>query len=124
VVDGDDADAVFLQRQLDVRLRLDRVHVEHLGIFRDGAHGGELTGRGHVEGRHAGLDQRLQHHRLAIGLDRIGGLAREHLHELPGVGLEHLRMEAIDRFVGPERKGCLAGILESLHGRSSDAADI
>ena len=78
VVERDDADAVFLERQPDVRLRLDRMHVEHLGVGRDGAHGRELAGRGDVEGGDAGLDQRLQHHRLAIGLDRIGGLAGKH----------------------------------------------
>ena len=118
VVDGDDADAVFLQRQPDVRLRLDRMHVEHLGIGRDGADGRKFARRRDVEGRHAGLDQRLQNDLLAIGLDRIGGLAGEHLHELPGVGLQHLRAEAIDRFVRAKRKRRLAGILESLHGSS------
>ena len=61
MVDGDDADAVLLERQADIGLRLDRMHVEHLGIRRHRAHRRELARRGHVEGRDAGLDQRLQH---------------------------------------------------------------
>ena len=49
MVDGHHADAIFLKRQPDVRLRLDRVHVEHLGVWRDGAHRCELAGRGDIE---------------------------------------------------------------------------
>ena len=33
-----------------------------------------------------------------------------------GVGLQHFRAEAVDRFVGAKRARRLAGILESLHG--------
>jgi hypothetical protein len=66
------------------------VHVEHLGVGRDGAHGGELARRGDIEGGDPRLDQRFQDDLLAIGLDRIGGLAGKHLHELPGVRLQHL----------------------------------
>ena len=119
MIDGDDADAIVLQRQADVGLRLDRMHVEHLGIRRDGAHGREFARRSDVEGPDPGLDQRLQHDLLAIGLDRIGGLAGEHPHELPGICLQHFRAEAIDRLVWTERERRFAGIFESLHGCSS-----
>ena len=60
MVDGDDADAVALERQADVGLRLDRMHVEHLGLRRDGAHRLELGRRGDVEGGHARLCQSLE----------------------------------------------------------------
>jgi hypothetical protein len=43
VIDGNDADAVFLQRQPDVRLRLHRMHVEHFGIGRDRANRRKFT---------------------------------------------------------------------------------
>ena len=49
MVERHDPDAVVLERQPDVRLRLDRMHVEQLGIGRDRAHGGELAGRRDVE---------------------------------------------------------------------------
>ena len=75
MIESERADAVVLEREADVRLRLDRVHVEELGLRRDGAHRRELGRRRDVEAVDAGLGERLQHHALAVGLDRIGGLA-------------------------------------------------
>ena len=43
VVEGHDPDTVCFQSQPDVRLRLDRVHVQHAGVGGHGAHRGELS---------------------------------------------------------------------------------
>src|SRR5690606_5372725 len=65
-----------------------------------------------------GFGQRLQHHGLAIGLDRIGGPARKHRHEAAAVVLQHRGAKAIDRVVGAERKRGGAGVVELLQGSS------
>ena len=106
-------DAVLFQRKSDVGLRLDRVHVEHLGLGRDGANRSELAWRSDVEALDAGGGQRLQHHRLAVGLHRIRGAARERRDERARVLGQHARAKAIDRHVGAERHGGVARGLET-----------
>lgn len=118
VVERDDADAVGLKRQAYVGLRLDRVHVEHLGLRRDGSHRLEFGGRGHIERLDSYLGQCFEHHGLAIGLDRISRLAGKHAHELPRVFLQHIGTKAIDRIVGSKGERGFAGIFEFLHVRS------
>ena len=115
VVDRDDADPVVLERETDVGLRLDRMHVEHLGVRRDCAHRRDLRRRGHVEDRDPRFRQRPEHQILAIGLDRIGGLARKQAHETQRVGLQHLGPEAIDGHIWSKRQRHILGIVESLH---------
>ena len=115
VVEREHANAVGLERQPDVRLGLDRVHVEHLRLLGGRAHGRELARRGHVEGPDAGLDQRGEHHRLAVRFHRIGRLPGKQRHEPPGVRLEHGRPEAIERRVRPEGESCFAPGGELLH---------
>ena len=73
---------VSLKRQTDIRLCLDRVHVQHFRVRRCGAHSLELARRGDVKDFHTGLDQCLEHHRFTIGLDRIGGVSGKQFHEL------------------------------------------
>ena len=109
------ADAVGLKRQADIGLRLDRVHVEHLGMRSDGAHGRELAGRSDIEAVDAGGGQGLQHDRLAVGLHGIGGAAGEGIGESARIGGEHVRPEAIDRHVGPQLVGGIAGGGKALH---------
>jgi hypothetical protein len=118
VVERDHPDAERFKRQPDVRLRLDRVHVEHLGIGRDGAHRRELRWRSHVEGGYPGLRDGIEHHRLAIGLDRIGRLAGKQAGEAPRIGFQHFRPEAIDRPVRTKGQRGFTGGIESLHADS------
>ena len=56
----EDADAVALEREPDVGLRLDRMHVEELGRPRDRAHRGELAGARDVEAVDADVDERFR----------------------------------------------------------------
>src|SRR5690606_41709542 len=111
--------AVFIQSKPDMRLRLEGVPVKHLGLPGDRAHVGELPPRRDVEGRHPRFRQRLKHHLLAVGLDRISRLAGKHRHELPAILLQHLGAKAIDGIVGTKRERCFAGILESLQRAAS-----
>ena len=100
VVESQRADTVRLQSEPDVRLRLDRMHVEHLGLGGDRPHGLELGRAGDVEAANAGIGQHLEDHRLAIGLHGIGGLSREAFHEGKRVLAQDARPEAIDGLVG------------------------
>ena len=98
--EGKLADLVFLKRQSDVGLGLDRVHVEKLGRRRDGTHGGKFRRRGDIETVDTDLvGQHFQHHGLAVGLDGIGGLARKRILERASIGGEHVRPETVDRNV-------------------------
>jgi hypothetical protein len=109
----------LFQRQPDVRLRLDRVHVEHLGVGATFAHRRDFARRRDVEGVDAGLDQRLQHHRLAIGLHRIGGLAGKHPMNRRASAFSTSGPEAVDRIVRPHGERGGPRILESLQSSSA-----
>ena len=115
MIEGEHADAVGLERQADIRLRLDRVHVEELGLRRDRAHRRELAGRRDIEAIDAGGGERLQHDRLAVGLHRIGGAAGKRGGEGARILGEHARAKAIDRHVRPQRVRGIPGGLETLH---------